>query len=414
MVMAIRLGPCHAFTFDLAKSFESINRRRSEVNTNCLVWQRYGFVIYFYSFVFLFGESATPRIAHDYFELLSREITYRLRHHFSFPIYCTRNCDDFAGLVPIKHARHCSAAFDIATGVIADAGIPIQVTKSFPNSAAIDWHGFEMDFVAQTIGYGATKCARLLISIVTSLVTPPRFTKGRSLLGSLEHLCCADVYLAPHVPAIRACVFAAEHLSQPITWSSEAISDLHRFRDRLAGTDYLPRARFQDHFVDPTVDFTTCYSDASGRADRGVGGYTDNLYSCVPWSELPSWLLSDEHSSTGLIELVGLLLLVLLCDCRSICWITDSTAADGAWTNHRSPSAPCNALIKLIHFHLARTHSLVHSRHVNRDLNTLADILSHCDHRAYWEQRPPSDLQRFSPTGVMLNAALSTLTPHFG
>jgi hypothetical protein len=414
MAAGLQQGPSVAFACDLAKSFEWINRRRDEVNTNCFVWERDGTVIYFYSFVFLFGESGTPRISHDFFELLSREMRRRLRLALPFPIFVIRNCDDFLGIVPIAHKNRCTEAFGVATSVFDDAGVPIQTTKSVEASPVVDWHGFQLDFTNQTITYGADKCRRLRSTVCRFIDSPPMFTRGRSFVGHLEHLCCADLWLAVHVPAIRACVFAAEFTNSSITWSTEAKTDLERFKQRLDNADYAPAARFADHFIVPDATTITVYSDASGKDTRGVGGYTPTLYSCAHWSELPVWLLDERHSSTGAIELVGLLLMAIICPAHAtVCWVTDSEAADGAWTKLRSPAPLCNAILKLIQGVLARKRTLVHSRHVTRDLNTLADILSHCDHKTYWEQRPPSDLQVFSPAAVMLNDELSTLTPLF-
>ena len=82
MAAGLEQGPSVVFACDLAKSFEWINRRRDEVNTNCLVWERDGRVIYFYSFVFLFGESGTPRIAFDFFDPLSRNASQAPRGLF--------------------------------------------------------------------------------------------------------------------------------------------------------------------------------------------------------------------------------------------------------------------------------------------------------------------------------------------
>jgi hypothetical protein len=278
-----------------------------------------------------------------------------------------------------------------------------------------DWHGFQLDFTLQTISYGADKCRRLLESVTRFIDSPPMFTRGRSFVGHLEHLCCADLWLAVHVPAIRTCVFAAEFTNAPICWSTEARSDLERFRSRLDNTDSVPTARFADHFIVPDESTITVFSDASGKDTLGVGGYTPTVYSCAYWSELPSWLLDERFSSTGAIELVGLLLMAIICPANAmICWVTDSEAADGAWSKLRSPAPLCNAILKLIQGVLARKRTLVHSRHVTRDLNTLADILSHCDHETYWDQRPPSDRQVFSPAATMLKAELSVLTPLFG
>ena len=415
MAAGLQQGPSVAFACDLAKSFEWINRRRDEVNTNCLVWHRGGRVIYFYSFVFLFGESGTPRIAHDFFELLSREMRRRLRLAFPFPTFVVRNCDDFLGIVPIDHADECTEAFNIATSVFPDAGVPIQTTKSVVSSPTVDWHGFQLDFTRQTISYGSDKCSRLLKSLVQFMDHPPMFTRGRCFVGHLEHLCCADLWLSVHVPAIRACVFAAETTNAPITWSTEARSDLERFHRRLTNTDYAPTARFADHFIVPDPDMVTVFSDASGKDTLGVGGYTPTVYSCAKWSDLPSWLLDPRHYSTGAIELVGLLLMAIICPPHAtVCWVTDSEAADGAWSKLRSPAPLCNAILKLIQGVLAHKRTLVHSRHVPREQNVLADILSHCDHKTYWEQRPRSDLQVYSHAVTTLESELSTLTPLFG
>jgi hypothetical protein len=414
MAAGLQQGPSVAFACDLAKSFEWINRRRDEVNTNCLVWERYGAVIFFYSFVFLFGESGTPRISHDFFELLAREMRRRLRLAFPFTTFVIRNCDDFLGIVPIAHKDNCAEAFDTATSVFTDAEVPIQTTKSVRSSPTVDWHGFQLDFELQTITYGTEKSLRLRDSVVRFIDHPPTFARGRSFVGHLEHLCCADLWLSVHVPAIRACVFAAEFTNAPITWSSEAKSDLERFRHRIGCTDYAPTARFADHFIVPDPMTVTVYSDASGKDTLGVGGYTPTIYSCVRWSDLPSWLLDTKYSSTGAIELVGLLLMAIICPANAtVCWVTDSEAADGAWSNLRSPAPLCNAILKLIQFNLARKRTLVHSRHVPREKNTLADILSHCDHKTYWEQRPPCDQQAYSPVEITLNFELSKLTPLF-
>jgi hypothetical protein len=340
---------------------------------------------------------------------------HRLRLAFPFPTFVVRNCDDFLGIVPISHADDCTKAFDVATSVFTDANVPIQTTKSVPLSSTVDWHGFQLDFTMQTISYGAEKCARLLKSLVRFIDHPPMFTRGRCFVGHLEHLCCADLWLSVHVPAIRACVFAAESTNAPVTWSTEARSDLDRFHRRLTNTDYAPKARFADHFIISDPDTVTMFSDASGKATLGVGGYTPTVYSCARWSSLPSWLLEPRNYSTGAIELVGLLLMAIICPARAtVCWVTDSEAADGAWSKLRSPAPLCNAILKLIQGVLARKQTLVHSRHVPREQNVLADILSHCDHKTYWEQRPRSDQQVYSPTETTLARELSTLTPLFG
>jgi hypothetical protein len=415
MAAGLHQGPSVAFACDLAKSFEWINRRRDEVNTNCLIWERDGATVYFYSFVFLFGESGTPRISYDFFELLSREMRRRLRMALSFPTFVIRNCDDFLGIVPIAHKDECPEAFKVATSVFDDANVPIQTTKSVESSPVVDWHGFSLDFTLQTITYGPDKCLRLLTSVSRFIDSPPMFARGRAFVGHLEHLCCADLWLAVHVPAVRACVFAAELTNAPIVWSTEARLDLERFRSRLGNTDYAPAARFADHFIIPSADTITMFSDASGKDTLGVGGYTPTVYSCAYWSQLPPWLLDERYSSTGAIELVGLLLMAIICPSdATVCWVTDSEAADGAWTKLRSPAPLCNSILKLTQGVLARKRTLVHSRHVPREQNTLADILSHCDHLTYWDQRPHTDRQVFSPTVATLRDELSTLTPLFG
>jgi hypothetical protein len=98
---------------------------------------------------------------------------------------------------------------------------------------------------------------------------PPTFTRGRPFVGHLEHLCCADIWLAVHVPTRRACVFAAEHTNSPITWSPEAKADLERFKHHPDNADYAPTARFADHFVVPIATTIPVFSDASGKDTRG-------------------------------------------------------------------------------------------------------------------------------------------------
>jgi hypothetical protein len=139
----------------------------------------------------------------------------------------------------------------------------------------------------------------------------------------------------------------------------------------------------------------------------------------VRWSDLPSWLLKKEHTSSGAVEFVAFVALSCLPEDPDhedsvVCWVTDAEAADAAWANQRSPSPLCNALIKIAQRRFRKRRTLVYSRHVKRELNVLADTLSHCDHATYWGQRPQSDRQIFAPVADTLRAELSTLTPIFG
>jgi hypothetical protein len=198
--------PLIAFVCDLAKSSEWINRRRDDVNTNCLVWERDVTVIYFYSFVSLFGESGTPRIYHDFFELLSREMRRKLRLALPFPTFVIRNCDDFLGIVPFAHKDNCAEAFGVATSVFDDAGVPVQTTKSVEASPAGYWHGFQLDFTHQTITYSTDKCHRFRDIVNRFIDSPPMTTRGRAFVGHLEHLCCqpyALAYSPPSIPTLR-------------------------------------------------------------------------------------------------------------------------------------------------------------------------------------------------------------------
>jgi hypothetical protein len=67
-------------------------------------------------------------------------------------------------MAKLENASH--TAFNVATSVFTDAGVPIQTTKSIVSSPTVDWHGFQLNFTLQTISYGTDKCSRLLKSLV--------------------------------------------------------------------------------------------------------------------------------------------------------------------------------------------------------------------------------------------------------
>jgi hypothetical protein len=149
-----------------------------------------------------------------------------------------------------------------------------RVNNSSPHQRRCHHHRLGVDRWGRSEGGGgADKCRRLLESVTRFIDFPPMFTRGRSFVGHLEHLCCADLWLAVHVPAIRTCVFAAELTNAPTCWSTEARTDLERFRSRLDNTDTVPTARFADHFIVPDESIMTVFSDASGKDTLGVGGY---------------------------------------------------------------------------------------------------------------------------------------------
>jgi hypothetical protein len=407
---ALRIGPAIASSFDYSNSFESIRKRREDIRTNVYYWEEW----YWYIAVHVYGQSESPGHADNLFQLPTEEMRaqFEILHAKLHPIF--RNCDDTLILDPLDDLTTAEAGFALATSIAGKAGLTLQPTKTHFHVNPHTWNGFIFDFIKQTLGYSPSKIkafsARIQLALNPASLT---FKQGESFLGLCEHYVLADIWARVLIPSIRASILAAKKLPRTtkVSFSTTAVRDLVRLLDRLSSTNGEVLTTFQDHFRlhTPTA---TLFSDASGASafnKDGVGGYGSSWHTFAAWSSITDtqdgttlpWLLHKAYYSTGLIELLGLLMLLLAADKdptlhkTTIRWKSDSAAAVGAWTNMRSPSLPCNEVLKRCQHRLSILRSHVQAVHVPRDQNTIADHLSHSDPALLFAQNAAS---RFVPT----------------
>ena len=365
---------------DFEKWFCQLKRRHSEIPSNCF-W--FDGECHWFS-VYLFGEKAIPKLAHEYGELIQAILLAELNKRSKGTWYTQRRTDDQL-YIPTDDA-------DISTGMLVinsvckRAGAWLQDEKSLVGVSSFLFDGRLWDLTEGPHGSVALppdKAEHLVRELQTMRgggCTRKQWERATGLL-----VWTVKIYptTEPYLHAIRKCWRAAKHDNATVHASTEAKRNMRRFETLLEGdliwTDI--RTFFE---LEATVSW---YTDGSGTG--GVGGFDNNNHFSY---ELPREF--DQHTaematknlelSSAWIELVALLVGLYTLDTQRgtiIEWTTDSNAGHLIWRNHRSTAGSINKLLASIDFACARKGVRVQARWHRRSEPTaqLADDLSKFD-----------------------------------
>ena len=406
---------------DYEAYFESLPKPLTEVAHTTLWWRNK----FHYVHDHLYGEAATPHSAELHATVLQaaqQDAIDRVttQHHL-----IVRRCDDSLILHPSNDQESISRANEAFVLTSKMVNQQLQQAKTLHEQPCVLFDGILIDFANKRIGYPVSKQLRLVCTIGRALGWPdsstldiiPKLhqaaakniltahdklnrhrghrlnkTQAQSITGSLEYALTVLVNMRARVPPIRACY---QHNTTPhalVTLTPEARSALAGFHKLFAKAQpiwYSMRALFERPHSQEIV------TDASGKS--GFGGYTTSQNRLFFSEDLPiSWnmhldVMPPDISSTWL-ELATLFLVL---HCRQMAktdqvflWTTDCHPAEQAWRQGRSPSPACNDLIWRIQRLLTARGTTIISRHVKRELNQLADILSKQDIATFLAKSP--------------------------
>jgi hypothetical protein len=148
---------------------------------------------------------------------------------------------------------------------------------------------------------------------------------------------------------------------------------------------------------DATINYTT---DASGV--DCIGGYNGlpskfgktgaTWFFSQPLHKIHILSNSSKASNefnTTFLELLGLyyVLRTAYTEAHHACvnWWTDSMSGTICWAKQSSSHIPTNRILIAIATYCAHNHILVHAKHVKRDDNVAADMLTHADFNSFCE-----------------------------
>ena len=382
--------------FDYEGFYLTIPRTTASIARNAIYWQRPGAttpsVIYFLDD--LFGHVATPAKVERHADMLQRIQTDLISTAAGHRVHISRRTDDSLVLISSDEAHRANEYADIFVSVCRSAGQPIQRTKVLIGVSAFKFDGywFDLNYCANNrhgvhpgaVGIDKARARRIHTQLCAAIGGSTRKDVER-LIGKLEWV--AATALAPHLRAlvnsVRRAMYLVPRDDDQVPVNQETRTDLQRLTSHFNHPRMIPFYKLYK-LTPPELDIWT---DTSGN--DCFGGHMEGMFWTEPLS--PDQILSTELDKdedrlsmcTCFLELVALYLMLVTADRRArdkiIRWTTDAQASVGAWTKQSSPHHATNRLLSLMGDYCTRHSILVEARWWPRELNHLADSLTHAD-----------------------------------
>ena len=417
----IRSQMVSAIIFDLENGFEFILKHAAEISSNCYRWDLQEdwpkFVAltapmmvkvnaaraakglppremptsglgFFYLGGHLFGASGAPKVADDCFGVLEQVHRSEIAK-FPGRTIVERIVDDTMILCDKEADQHADEIYAACRDWNDRLGHPHQPTKTKIRDTAPRFDGKVWDLTARRIGLPEDK-ARRIVALLEGMLARPAAgrlkTTAKSLDGKLQDATAAAPGMHVLTVDFRRCYNAAAD-GGSVRLCAGARADLQRWKQLFVDADYELSCPWELHFVTGSR-LATIVTDASGLPDKGAGRFTvsgtPHFFCSFSWESVLRHrfreFVSDDRVASGFIELVTMFMMVETGRWSEgvIRWVTDSTAAAGAWANGASSPPLLNALIKLISFRFARRAIVVVAEWRSRDSPEIegADILS--------------------------------------
>jgi hypothetical protein len=355
--------------------------------------------LFHYMFDNAFGTVSAPHAGECHATVLQLLQIEEINTLTNLDIRAHRRVDDTLFLNPLTATTQQRA--DVLTGfynVCKRAQQPISDDKTVFDQHAFTFDGYHhiLNYFGPlvsgqphpgAVGIGPERRGKMTLQV-------RHIISGKATRKEAESLCGLVEWGALAIPIMKALIVEFRKRWVPLPFDTsickpgDTASYLDLLLTMLSTPLYTP---YQHLFVltEPTLHYTT---DASGN--DAIGGYAGlpSKFGCTgaDWfftQPLHSFhVLTNESTKTNefnttFLELLGLYYVLHTAHTtphnHSVVWWTDSLSGTICWEKQSSTHIPTNRILIQIALYCAKHHILVQARHIHREHNTTADMLTH-------------------------------------